>query len=273
MNVCICTVIKDEQEYLEDWLKYNIEIGVDKIYIVEDIGTLSHENIVSKYSEHVEILSFEFNEEMLDNFKCKTRQNYFQTKLLNYVRNLGVFDWCLIMDIDEYITITENDLSLKNLLNQYSDYTELIIYWKNYGANGHIEKPDYTKVSSYREYYTTECGYSISDARFTHIMKKAINLNKISPYYRFEQHFHTTSGYIKTNFQQGIRKPCFDRIYLKHYITKSLEEYLWKLLKRGMCCNNHRKINDFFEMNPDMRDKYNEIYRFIDNEQENKQQE
>ena len=33
--------------------------------------------------------------------------------MLNYVRNLGIYDWCFVIDVDEYITITENDITLE----------------------------------------------------------------------------------------------------------------------------------------------------------------
>lgn len=48
--------------------------------------------------------------------------------------------------------------------------------------------------------------------------------------------------------------------YLKHYITKSLEEYLWKLYVRGMhCYDRHRRIDDFFQINPDMKNRKDEL--------------
>lgn len=246
MKVCICTMIKNEHQYLEDWLKYNISLGVDKIFITEDIGSESHKDITDKYSE-VEIFKMEKPSEDAQTYG----QHNCQIAMFKYVKSLNEFDWCFIIDIDEYITITE-DISLKDFLNQYSEYSELILYWKNYGANGHIEKPDYSKVESYREYYTKECDYSDYDKKFGYIMKKGINLNQIDSTYRVNNHLHSTGNYIKTNFQKRIHYPCFDRAYISHYTTKSWEEYKWKVLNRGMCYKHHRKINDFFEMNTDM---------------------
>ena len=54
-------------------------------------------------------------------------------------------------------------------------------------------------------------------------------------------------------------------MYLKHYITKSFEEYIWKVYIRGMHTRNqHRKISDYFEVNPDMLEKYDECMKFKD---------
>ena len=251
MRICACTVIKNELEYLDDWLKYNLELGIDKIFIVEDVGSVSHDNIVGNYSDDVIVLDIPFDEDDFKNSHYRVRQPWYFSKMFEYIRGLNEYDWCFMIDIDEYITLTEN-IPLKDFLSQYSEYSELILYWKNYGANGHIEKPDYSKVNTYREYYNKECGYSDMDSKYHLFMKKAVNLNKIPSSYRVGLHFHSTAAYTKTNFQKGIHTPCYERAYLAHYITKSWEEYKWKLLARGMCCKNHRKIDDFFEMNKDM---------------------
>ena len=250
MKVCIGTVIKNEHEYLEDWLKYNINLGVDKIYIVEDINSKSHKEIIEKYPGIVEIFEIKDTEKDFSNERTYGQQ-YCHKKIFEHVKNLGMYDWLFLIDIDEYITITEKK-TLKDMLSEYSDYPELILYWKNFGANGHVEKPDYSKVESYREYYTKECDYTNFDKKYTHIMKKGINLNKISDKYRLSLHYHTTGRYTKSNFKQGIHTPCFDRIYLSHYITKSFEEYKWKLLTRGLFSVGYRFVDDFFEMNKDM---------------------
>ena len=42
MDVCILTIIKNEQEYIEDFVKYHLNIGIDHIYFLEDYGSESH---------------------------------------------------------------------------------------------------------------------------------------------------------------------------------------------------------------------------------------
>ena len=58
-------------------------------------------------------------------------------------------------------------------------------------------------------------------------------------------------------------------MYLKHYITKSFEEYIWKVYIRGMHTRGaHRKMDDFFEINQDMlpmREELEEIKNNIIN--------
>ena len=247
MKTCICTVIKDEQEYLEDWIKYHLDLGIDKIFILEDIDSATHKYITDKYTENVELYSYDkfgFNE--------KQKQLTLLNTLLNYIKSLKEFGWCFVIDIDEYITLENENDKLSDILNLFNDYNEVVIFWKNFGTNGHINKPDYTKVNSYREYYTKECGYSDYDKKHKVINKLIVNLNKqFNPKYVFNHH-KPYFIYTNTNFSQITRTPIFDKLYLKHYITKSLEEYIWKIKVRGMCYPRHRKIDDLFEMEPDL---------------------
>ena len=53
MNSCILTIIKDEHLYLDEWIKYHLDIGVFHIFIFEDVGSKSHQAIVEKYSDKV----------------------------------------------------------------------------------------------------------------------------------------------------------------------------------------------------------------------------
>ena len=36
MKICIFTIIKNEQEYLEEWIKYHLDLGIDHLFIFED---------------------------------------------------------------------------------------------------------------------------------------------------------------------------------------------------------------------------------------------
>ena len=56
-------------------------------------------------------------------------------------------------------------------------------------------------------------------------------------------------------------------MYIRHYITKSFDEYLWKLNTRGMFYKHHRDINEFFVYNPEMQNNP-EIKRLIENKEE-----
>ena len=49
MNNCILTVIKNEHQYLDEWIKYHLDLGINHIFIFEDVDSDSHKDICDKY--------------------------------------------------------------------------------------------------------------------------------------------------------------------------------------------------------------------------------
>jgi hypothetical protein len=71
--------------------------------------------------------------------------------------------------------------------------------------------------------------------------------------------------YTADDGKKNRRSTVYDKMYLKHYITKSFEEYIWKVYVRGMHTKGaHRKMDDFFEINQDMLERYDECMKFKD---------
>ena len=74
----------------------------------------------------------------------------------------------------------------------------------------------------------------------------------------------TVTNWCMTDFSQDYSRYLFDKIYLRHYITKSWEDYIIKLKVRGMFYRRHRTYDSFFNMNPDMLDKKEELIKISD---------
>ena len=263
MNVCIATVIKDETDYLEDFLKYHTELGLH-IFVFEDLGSESHKDICDKY-DNVELHSVKelYTEEEMPELIEKRRskvpcQTEFINRILSYVHSLDRYDWCALIDIDEYITSTE---PLEDILGRFNDRDAVLVYWKNYGASGHVYKPKYDKPIW--EIYTQPCGYELfSDFKYFKITKFIVNMNKWKPSMRYYIHIASVN-WVKVDGTYKRTEIVYEPLYLRHYITKSYEEYCWKLFKRGMHHPNHRTLESFFQMCPEMREKISDKNMFL----------
>lgn len=53
---CILTVIKNEHLYLDEWIKYHLDFGIDHLFIMEDIDSDSHDEITNKYKDFVTVI-------------------------------------------------------------------------------------------------------------------------------------------------------------------------------------------------------------------------
>ena len=262
-SICICSFIKDEIEYLDEFLKYHIDLGIDHIFLFEDYNSLSHKEITDKYPGKVTLRSIcsiisESNVLKLAEIRNhRHRQPEYLRSGLSYIQNNTDYEWCLGIDIDEYLTLRDSDLSAT--LNTFKDYEAVKIQWQNYNANGHILKPDYSQ-KNIQETYTRTCGFSRTDHVGYGINKLLFNLKTFNIQHIFNVHsVHSDCHALEKT----------DKLCLRHYITKSWEEYVWKLKVRGMFYIEHRDYNDFFDMNPELKDRENELLEIAKNILEN----
>lgn len=268
MNICIFTVIKNEREYLKDFLDYHAKMGLD-IFIFEDLFSETHEDICGEY-DNVLLRSVKelYTEDELpqlitDRTNKISSQTEFINKGLQYIHNLNKYDWCFLIDIDEYITATE---PLENILRRFEKYEALSVYWMNYGCSGNLYKPIYDKPIY--DIYTERCGYELfSDRRRNNITKFCVNLNKWRPDMKYMIH-NARVHWIKVDGTFDHAKEVYEPLYLRHYITKSFEEYCYKIFVRGTHHNGHRRIRSFMEMQPQYKDiilNDKELINYINN--------
>ena len=272
MTSCIFVLVKDEQLYLKEFLDYHFNIGINHIFVVEDPKSKSHKDITDQYSkDKVTLMNaldvYETEETYqralyeIDHFF--NMQSRYLKNGLKYLHNHYNYDWCFIIDVDEYITIDKDNIN--DVLEEYKDYDAVVIQWKIFGANGLIHKPDYSKKGLI-ETYTKECQYQRKDDMMWYQKVKTVyNMNHY--YYDLYSADHLpklNSNWCRTNFTQDKENIIYDKIYIRHYITKSWEEYVYKIKVRGMFHKNHRDYKSFFEMNPDMIDKKDMLIYSVD---------
>ena len=258
MKTCIATVIKNEHEYLDEWIQYHLDLGIDHIFIFEDFDSESHSQIIDKYGDVVTLRSigdilddYEKSEAIeLKQTKRKSVHNIYIKACLKHIKNqYDLYDWCFMTDCDEFITT--NGRNLNDILSLYKTCDALVLQWAIYGASGLLKKPDYSLhgvVDTYTEKFDngiiknendlTLCKtcynmrtFKESNFRNTHRPSNSCRWREIDYRYSFDQH---------------------SVIYIRHYITKSWEEYRWKIEERGFMWGLKRNYDFFFNINPDL---------------------
>lgn len=119
------------------------------------------------------------------------------------------------------------------------------MYWKCFGANGHIDRPEGNVQDNYKsDKYFIPPDYG----------KSKFFLNT-----RFRTQF-ASHHYIK-NGVTGDNKVAvsnteefitFNNIWINHYFTKSLEDWVWRFTDRGDVIAGNRKFDEFYYYNPDI---------------------
>lgn len=255
MKSCILTVIKNEHEYLDEWIKYHLDLGINHIFIFEDIDSDSHKEICDKYDDvSLNSIDIVLNEEdkekaifLKKTIKWNIQHLYFRNAL-KWIKYKNVYDWCFVIDNDEFITIEK---PLEEIFDLYKDYEAFIIQWKCFGANGYIQKPNYEGKGLIGT-YTKEISGKLPDKNES-LVKTCYNLKLYDGCFFYNQHHpNDKCNWCNTDYIKDLYKPTYSNIFIRHYVTKSWEEYVWKIKTRGFTWYGTRHLDTFFEINSDM---------------------
>ena len=268
IKVGILSIIKNEHQYLDEWLQYHTRL-VDKIYLFEDVGSLSHSDICSKYSNVIlkSILSLYDNENVDKIIKDKKNhtaaagfQISFMKQCLNYIKVNDTLDWVTYIDVDEFLTLENEEDSIQSIMKEYEEYKLVVLQWMNFNASGNIRATNLPVLESYHTRCKLFTGQSMSPIASSKIIfnmstSNFVRCNHHIPFFK--------DGWCKTDFSRDLKTPIYKKLYIRHYITKSFEEYCKKIFLRGQFFGS-KGLNHFFEFNPDISRNNKEVKEIIE---------
>lgn len=255
MKKAICVIVKNEHRYIEEWIRYHLNLGFDEIFIGEDYGSKSHKSIIDKF-DNSKIHIIDINK-YIPNYHCtqgkKARQIVFYNKIFQEYKS--DFDWIANIDIDEFI-ILENE-TLDAFLSDFSEYEGVCLAWKYYGANGHLKAPEGNVMDNYTTY--------IENAPNDCQVKTIVNCKKAeSILFMHSATYNCVNVFKEYDFKKSLcgmkyaKRKYWKRAWINHYFTRSWEEWVERMM-RGNMRNNYRTLDTFFLYNPDMCDKQKEL--------------
>ena len=211
---CILTIIKNEHLYLDEWITYHTNLGINHFFIVEDIDSESHKEITDKYDNVTlmcikDIVPEETYEKIMSNMKKNIKnvtQRIMISFMLNYIKdNEHEYDWCFVIDNDEFLTLENADASLDDILNMFADYDAFAMKWKVYGASGLVFKPDY-KVKGVVDTFTETAKGRIIDFKLS-LIKTCYNMRTYNNSFYACVHYPNFKlcRCCNTNFNSNIR--------------------------------------------------------------------
>ena len=261
MKFAVCGIAKNENRYIREWVEYYKNLGVDKVIICDnnDIGGERFEDVIQDYISSGFVTIENYRGRRVDiNYGSDNKSVQGTAYLDIYKKYKSHYDWIAYFDIDEFLYMGKQNLKDFFMSSKYMNLNGLRIYWYLYGDNGHIHyenKPvlerfdtENNKAEDPYHFYKTVVRNNIrvdSNLSFVaHGPNKTIynipdiNLNKIS---------HNMRG-VKINNPE---------IYLKHFYTKSTEEFFTRKYKKtSAVCGNKSPRN--YNINYLMSDKISE---------------
>ena len=263
-KLILCAIAKCENKYIMEWIGYHFRLGFDKIVIYDN----NDEN-----GERIrDVVGNLQNAEIIDWTSHKQRSCEAQVAAYNdcYKKYMD-WNWMMFLDIDEFLEF-KNFKTIKEYLDQ--DWVKsancIKFHWKCYSDNEYIYSQDglvtekYTQLcenKSVNEYVKTiyKCGFP---------NLKILNVHYSSPITNVYYQNGKKAPYKHQTIDENIN---YDSGWIRHYVTKSMEEFVTiKYKRRGPGVSKNRLNGDFyFKYNKKTPEKERQLKSFI-NKLENK---
>ena len=264
----LCAIGKNENLYAEEFVKYYKKLGYDHIFIYDNnnINDERFQKVLLNYisDDFVTIIDYR-------GFRGKNNHPQFDAYFDCYQKNYKNYDWLSFFDFDEFLEL-RNNKSIKEFLSnkEFNKCKNIKINWVVYSDNDLV----YYDNRSIQERFTkplleSKMNYHIKSTVRGHLKKNF--WNKIYHPHSSNVSFTACSstGKILKDYSSPFQiPPNYENAYLKHYSTKSIEEYIHKI-KRGRADLYYKldnkmwnfALNHFFEINKKTKAKIN--YCFI----------
>ena len=235
-KIAVMGIFKNEESYMEEWIIHHIKQGVNHFYLYDNDGDKSKYKFLKNYDKFVTVTDWVDKEH--NEWYTVQKQAYYDC-ISKYSSKC---QFLMMLDIDEFLVPTENDLTvgkyIKNLSQEWDNIKAFKIQRYDFGSNDHITRPagnvmdNYTAreqiCSSYKTMANTDfidkrLAYYVHDYNYVKNKKGKI----YNPYLKYTVEF---LGYPNKCRASSVNEIP---IVINHYYTKSYEEFmarcdLWK---------------------------------------------
>ena len=264
MIVVICAMAKNEHKYINEWVSHYVGLGIDKIYLYDN-DELDSPNIIdfidTKYRDKV----------VVKNIRGQKRPKLQHDIYTGFYAKYGkTFDWCLYCDIDEFLFGITNFHSWL-LQPQFKNAKQIRVKWKLFGDDNLIER-DMNKgvVETFTQEIHSSLHRNLKQKGNLEIQGKMLVRGGLDNVIVRSPHFASIGN--RDNLITSILpsgKLCFskvaitedysnEKVYLHHYMTKSLSEFLEQKMNRtDAVYGDLLPLSYYWRINKKTQDKIN----------------
>lgn len=262
MNFLLCAIAKCENKYILEWVQWHLRLGFNKI-VIYDNNDPEGERISDAIDlAGVEIVDWRGRKQA----SCETQVAAYNDC---YKKHLDV-DWIFFLDIDEFLEFKE-DISLKSFfMNVWTKNANVIkFHWKCYSDSGYIDEQNGLVTETYKELCTD---------RNTNLNTKSAYRAGLENLKILNVHYCNDVGKIYYQSGSVCKSPCsttdnyinYDNGWVRHYVTKSLEEFVKiKFARRNPGTSKTRLNSSFYfkynKRTPEKEQKLKDLIMLCDN--------
>ena len=223
LKICLCTIAKNENLYIKEFVEYYKELGYNNIFLYDN------NDIDGERFE--EVIKNKINEKFVYIINYRGMRSQITAYIKCYDKNKNKYDWISFFDADEFLELKPVNIKIQDFLGnkRYNKCDNIKINWILYEHNTYY----YENISLFkRKNYTTTI---IPAIKSTVRGKYKLNYwrNAGNPHSSNKRFKACTSSGKSTSYKNFyVYPPDIKYAFLRHYYYKSFEEYCIKL-KRG----------------------------------------
>lgn len=222
----VCACVKNEEDYIIEWIEHYLNLGFDKIILIDN-NDINNVNLPTKLTKYISNGTVQ----ILD---CRGIDSV-QVPMYSDFCEHSNFKWCAFFDCDEFLEIGAFS-NIKDFLSTI-DCDCLCVNWLIFGSNGELSKKDGSVIERFPlpqmpTLYFRENTFMKSIVRGNKELFADCWFNGSHLPFSNDKKIHYSLGGYKDIISNKIYYADYPfhykRVYLKHYYTKSFEEWIKK---------------------------------------------
>ena len=256
-NICICSIGKNENLYVREFVEYYFKLGIDKIFIYdnnnvngEKFETVIDDFIKNNFVEIIDVRGLSSMQIPIYNY-CYRKYN-------------NLYDWIGFLDFDEFLFI-ENNKTMKNYIydEKFNKCQMVFFNWIMYNDNDLVNYKNKSLLERFTKpilNYTQ--GKSFVRGKINNLMIPTTHIPGIN----IHQFCNSNGDIIFPSNFYGNKFENNPKAIIRHFYTKTAEEFCNKINKgHAHFHKNHtnyrssimNRLSIFFSLNNKTKEKIN----------------
>ena len=266
VNTALCCIVKNENRYIREYVEHYKNIGFDHIYMYDN-NELDGERLEDVIGDYINSGFVTIIEKYRGAHGVDTQTNAYEECFREHKHE---YDWMAFFDADEFLMLDDKYKTISDVLclPQYYSYNAILLCWKNYGDNNIItvQNDDYSLVGR----FVNPC--AVQNDTQTKPIVNCNNKDDVTFIHIGNWSYHNCNTNGEKTESSGKwgefpSNPSYANMWLNHYRTKSLQEYIE--IRRGnkkwAFFNNRIDWEYYFQFNEKTPEKMEYIEKHSDN--------
>jgi hypothetical protein len=216
----LCIIVKDEEDYILEWLMHHALIGVEHFYIYDNDSRSSLMNIMSALPH-----------ELVTYHKVSGQEK----QIPAYNHCLKVYGknsrWIGFLDADEFLfPVQGNDL--RPALAEFEEYGGLAVPWTIFGSSPHLAKPDGLVMTNFIHRYKDGGHHGNTTIKCLVDPSRTVCARDPHKFLPNSDHYFVNEMHVPVEPAGNRTLRSSQKFQLNHYFFKSQQEFEAKL-QRG----------------------------------------